>query len=57
MKEQLKWKLTQKYGANFKTPLANALGVDVSTVRRWFNSYEKISTLQYHAILHVLEDE
>jgi len=36
-KQQIIEKSIAAYGHNYKSPLARALGVSVSTVRRWFN--------------------
>ena len=57
MKEKLILKLNRKYGKNFKTPLSKDLGVNVSTVRRWFNSEREIKLDKIKAILRVLSEK
>jgi len=54
-KEQIISKLIDKYGENYKTPLAKALGVNVSTIRRMFNSDSDLSPVNKRAILCVLD--
>lgn len=54
-KEQLISRLVDKYGKNFKTPLARDLGVDVSTVRRIFNTDRQITRANFIAINCILE--
>lgn len=54
-KEQIISKLVNKYGEDFKTPLARALGVNVSTVRRWFNSDKDLDQVTKKAILCILD--
>lgn len=55
-KKQIEKKLLDKYGEDFKTPIAKELGVDVSTVRRWFNGSGELSPINERAILCVLGD-
>lgn len=54
-KQQIIAKLIDKYGENYKTPLAKELGVDVSTVRRMFNQRGDLSPLAKRAIICILE--
>ncbi len=54
-KEQIVSKLIVKYGENYKTPLAKALGVNVSTVRRMFNSDKDLSPVNKTAVLCILD--
>lgn len=54
-KQQIISKLIHKYGENYKTPLAKALGVDVSTVRRWFNSDKELDRITKKAVLCVAD--
>lgn len=53
-KEQIISKLVKRYGENYKTPLAKALGVNISTIRRMFNSDNDLSPVNKRAILCIL---
>ena len=54
-KEQIISKCVDRYGVNFKTPLAKALGVNVSTVRRWFNSDNDLDVVTKKAVMCLLD--
>jgi energy-converting hydrogenase A subunit M len=56
-KKEVEKKLVERYGQNYKTPLAKALGVDVSTVRRMFNNDKELSSVNERAILCVLNHQ
>ena len=49
-------RLVNHYGENFKTPLARDLRVDVSTIRRLFNSPEERPFLYEKAIQALLSE-
>jgi hypothetical protein len=49
-------RLVNRYGENFKTPLARDLRVDVSTIRRLFNSPEELPFLYEKAIEALLSE-
>lgn len=53
-KKKLTNLLIDKYGKNYKTPLAKALGVNVSTVRRKFNSDKELLERDVLAIMSVI---
>ncbi len=53
-KKALIKQLISVYGRNFKTKLATELGVDVSTVRRIFNTKDEIPRVYYFAIMQVI---
>ena len=54
-KKKLIEQLESIYGRNYKTPLAKALGVNVSTVRRLFNEKEEIPKSYLLAIQAIIE--
>jgi len=54
-KQQIISKLVDKYGENYKTPLSRDLGVDVSTVRRWFNTDKGLDKVTEKAILCLID--
>ena len=56
-KEQIISRLIEKYGENYKTPLAKALGVNISTVRRMFNSDRELSPVNKKAIMCILDHD
>lgn len=49
-KQKLIKQLEEKYGEDFKTPLANDLGVNISTIRRLFNQRDEIPLVYVYAI-------
>lgn len=53
-KEQMIAELIKKYGENYKTPLSKSLGVDVSTIRRMFNSDKELTFVNRKAIFCIL---
>ena len=56
-KQQMIAKLIEKYGKNYKTPLAKALGVNVSTIRRMFNNDKELTPVNKKAILCTLNHD
>jgi len=54
-KEEVIKKCIERYGENYKTPLAKALGVNLSTVRRMFNNEKDLSPVNQRAILCILD--
>lgn len=53
---ELKQKLVNFYGADFKSPLARDLKVNVSTVRRIFNQREEIPEVYRRAIENIISE-
>lgn len=56
-KEQLISRCVERWGQDFKTPLAKALEVDVSTVRRMFNQRNTVKKRDLLAINSVLDND
>lgn len=52
--KDIKQRLIQQYGVNFKAPLAKELGVTTRTLRNVFNARDEIPKLYVHAISNVL---
>lgn len=55
-KSHLIKKLTCKYGENFKSPLSRDLGVNVSTIKRIFNTNKDVPIVYEYAILYIIQD-